>query len=169
MRRLALTLIVFAIFVVASYATPLRNRHDAHSNAVSSVHDGHEHAAGDTPTAATSHVANVSDHGHDHDAVTSGAAEHSSVHGEDDQVALADMDAYVARHFGATLHHDSAHGAAADWDLNFELRWADYANSDGTHVVRVYHATHKHDSALRYTAAAANHSASSHFEWERAH
>ena len=72
------------------------------------------------------------------------------VHGDHDHLALSDMQHYAEQHLSDVTRLDDSYGSAPQWAPEWELRWIDYNTGRG--VVRIYHATNKHDDNVRYTS-----------------
>jgi len=186
MRRFKTILFLTLVFALAPLAILAKGGHREHrtraqndtrpliSQSVSAasprVHPHHGVVAHDESAA----------HGHSQDAVHHGsipAEQHVGEHGhaasashlatlaDHDHVALADMHNYAAHHFVASAERPETFGAAAEWARDWELRWIDY--DDAGHVIRIYHATSKHDDNVRYTSLWDSHRARYH-AWEPA-
>lgn len=87
-------------------------------------------------------------------------------HAQNDHVAIADMHMYARHNLGGLSEHPDSFGAADRWAHDWELRWLDY-EVDGR-TIRIYHATSKHNEALRYTSLWDGHKVRYH-DWERVH
>lgn len=104
--------------------------------------------------------------GHDHQ-VHFAAVSHLAVpQAHHDLVAIADMHSYALHNLGRVNEYPDSFGMADRWAHDWELRWIDY--EAGGHTIRIYHATNKHDTALRYTSLWDGHTVRYH-DWERVH
>jgi hypothetical protein len=146
MRKSYLVIISTAVVALALSATPktshVSNRNEAPQSPRNGNHPcSQHHLAGDV---------------------------HSHLHSHHDHSALADMHAFAAHHYGIRTHaHEHTFGSVLQWSPEWELRWVDYATPQ-QHIVRVYHATKRHDPRSRFISTW-NH-ADGHYEpWHPLH
>ena len=142
---LALTVTLFLLTASAGYGdqNPDSTRRQDNSSPATAV--AHEQNTGVSNTAHTTHATHATTHPkHAHNVA------HSAGHGDLASVALADIHRYASRHFPDAKELPHSFRAEHDWAHDWELHWVDY---DVNHnVVRLYHASHKHDPALRFTS-----------------
>jgi hypothetical protein len=124
---------------------------------------GHQHTPNvihDQSTPSVKHT--IGHNGHHAVSGVAGAVEHN----HNDHVAIADMHTYARHNLGGLHEHPDSFGAADRWAHDWELRWMDY--EVGGRTIRIYHATSKHNEALRYTSLWDGHKVRYH-DWERVH
>lgn len=135
MRMIRTLLIPAAAFALALAAAPAADNHQQHvHDAVAPhnvSHDG-DSAHTCTQTHSTSHTLRHSEHVDHIDA------------------ALTDMHHFAAGHFGAVHERPETFGQAVEWAPDWELRWIDFETPQ--RVVRIYHATSRHDHQIRFVA-----------------
>jgi len=81
-----------------------------------------------------------------------------------DPVALTAMCRYAALHLGDFDVLPDTFGGTPHWSPNWHLHWVDVRH--GEHLVRIYHATGKHQAHLHYTMMYDDESTRS-TDWER--
>lgn len=87
-------------------------------------------------------------------------------HDEAAAVALADMRAYVGRHYTVIKERPESFRTIEAWNSEYDLRWVTFEVAGG--AVRVYHATSRADSTVRYTFVHDGHATHGH-SWEPVH
>ena len=83
-----------------------------------------------------------------------------------DAVALADMRQFGEQHFVIVGAVPGTLRVVGDWSATHVLRWADF--DAGNEIVRIYHATNRHNHALRYVSLGDGHHGR-HHEWKPVH
>ena len=149
MRDLRAFLIPAAVLAVALFAIPSGG---GQQHSVVQGHDQttpHDHLQGDQVHTTVSHP-------HDIVPCTYPEAGHAAIHhdanthGDHEHLALSDMQHYAVHHLSDFSPLTNTYGSAPQWAREWELRWIDYDTGQG--IVRVYHATNRHDDDVRYTS-----------------
>lgn len=187
MRGFRLVFILTAIFALATSAMTVTRKHNAGPTATQngsrSPQDAHDAVKPHDTVKPHNH-----DHGHDHPAVHHqhdgtvddgrshkalphiGSLSSSSPDGvvlvDWSHIALDDMHTYAVHRLGVLDEHPHSVGSTDQWSNDWDLTWADYSGIDGH--IRIYHATSKHDEALRFTTVWHGHGAQ-YGPWERVH
>jgi len=126
----------------------------------------HEAAAtADLNHVQTIHSSAASD-GHNHQNHFAAVSHLTAPRAHHDLIAVADMHSYALHNLGTVNEHPDSFGMADRWAYDWELRWIDY--EAGGHMIRIYHATSKHNETLRYTSLWDGYNVRYH-DWERVH
>jgi hypothetical protein len=102
--------------------------------------------------------------------------QHESLHGyavhsyittlHNDHFALVAMHVYAAVHLGHFDVLPETFGGTPHWSPDWDLHWIDAKHDD--HLVRIYHAIHKHQPHIQYTLMY-DHDTAHSAEWEPAY
>jgi hypothetical protein len=139
---LAFTATLFLLTTTAGYA--------GHHSESTRKQDNSSSTAAHEQNNGIAHTTHTATHGSTHVPKHAHTVAHLAGHSDLDSVALADIRRYASHHFADARELSHTFRAEHNWARDWELHWVDYV-IDG-HVVRLYHAGHKHDPALRFTS-----------------